>query len=136
MDPVSFAASVTALVGVTTKTIQSLIDVKNAPKERQALSREAADLLQVLIRLSNQVDEPREFGSWKEGLKLLATEHGAFDQLRQALEKLTEKLTPRKGIKEVVHSLVWTLDKKECEETLKKIERVKTRISLALQDEI
>lgn len=136
MDPVSFAASVTALYSATAKTIKYLIDVKNAPNEQETLLREAVDILPIIGRLDNQVKESRQSGNWNQSLELLATEHGAFDQLREALEKLYKKLKPGKGIKKVVHNLVWTLDKRECEEALKKIERVKSRISLALQDDI
>lgn len=136
MDPISFAASVAALTGVTLKTIQYLFDVKNAPNERQALTREVTDLLQMLFSLSNQVEEPQQSHAWNESLKLLATEYSAFDQLRDALEKLAKKLKSRKGIKKIAHDLAWTLDKRECEEALKKIERVKSRISLALQNDI
>lgn len=134
MDPISFAASIAAIIGVTAKTIQCLVDVKNAPSERQALSREATDLLQLLVRLNNLTEQ--QAGCWNDSLKLLATEHGALEQLRESLEKVAQKLKPRAGIKKVVRTLAWTLDKKECDEALKKIERVKSRISLALEDDI
>ncbi|KAL8716489.1 MAG: hypothetical protein Q9225_006190 [Loekoesia sp. 1 TL-2023] len=136
MDPVNFAASIGTLIGATAKAVKYLNCVRNASNERKTLSREATDLLPVLVRLKNQVDEPKQSEPWFESLNLLATEEGAFDQLQEALEKLTEKLKPEKGIKNIARNFIWTLDKDECDETLRKIERVKSRINLALQGDI
>ncbi|KAL8877180.1 MAG: hypothetical protein Q9198_004760 [Flavoplaca austrocitrina] len=60
-------------------------------------------------------------------------QHGPIDQLREALEQLAEKLKPRTGIKGTLRAFVWTLDKAYTQEILGKIERVKTRVILALQ---
>ncbi|KAL8830105.1 MAG: hypothetical protein Q9170_005887 [Blastenia crenularia] len=102
---------------------------------------EAADLLPILINLQDKIsrsdvgrqasDEP-----WMEGVRTLATEHGPLDQLREALEQLAVKLKPRKNLKSVPDAFVWPLDKKRCDEILNKIERVKSRINLALQGDI
>ncbi|KAL8720577.1 MAG: hypothetical protein Q9181_007891 [Wetmoreana brouardii] len=132
-EVVGVAASIGALIGVTTKTINYLSRVNNAPNERKALSRETTDLLQVLVSMKNQADEAKQSEPWSESIRLLATDHGALDQLQEALEKLSQKLKPGKGIKKVARRIVWTLDKDECNDTLQKIERVKSRISLALQ---
>lgn len=133
MDPISFAASITTLIGVTTKVVGYVNSVKNAPKERKVLLQEATDLLHMLSRLEDQVSEPKP---WSEGTRYLLNENGAFDQLQQALEKLAKNLQPEKGIRKVARNFIWTLDKDDCDDTLKKIERVKSRISLALQGDI
>ncbi|KAL9629418.1 MAG: hypothetical protein Q9204_005283, partial [Flavoplaca sp. TL-2023a] len=56
-------------------------------------------------------------------------------QLGEALEQFTEKLKPKRksGLKNLTRALIWPFDKDYCEEILRKIERVKTRISLAVQ---
>ena len=133
MDPVSVAASITTLIGVTTKVVGYVNSVKNAPKERKVLLQEATDLLHMLSRLEDQVSEPKP---WPEGTRYLLNDNGAFDQLQQALEKLVKKLRPEKGIRKLSRNFIWTLDKDDCDDALKKIERVKSRISLALQGDI
>ena len=133
MEPIGAAASITTLISITAKTIKYLSSADKASDERKALSREATDLLQVLISLQNRLDEPQQSEPWHENVRRLATEHGAFEQLREALEKLAVKLKPEKGIKNKARNLIWTLHKTECEDTLNKIERVKSRVSLALQ---
>ena len=49
------------------------------------------------------------------------------------MEELAEKLTPTSGVKKFGRALCWTLDKKEINTILSKIERLKTVINLALQ---
>lgn len=137
MDPISFAASVAALIGVLSKTKNYLSAVKNASAERKALFQEAAGLLPILISLQNKVEEHESFESCSEGIRVLATEYGALDQLREALSQLATILNPgRSGIKNIADSLSWQFDKKLCGEILEKIERVKSWINLALQDDI
>ncbi|KAL9630398.1 MAG: hypothetical protein Q9204_004740, partial [Flavoplaca sp. TL-2023a] len=59
-------------------------------------------------------------------------------QLREALEQLTEKLKPKSksGLKNFTRAVIWPFDKDYCEEILSKIERAKSRISLAVQRDI
>ncbi|KAL8931112.1 MAG: hypothetical protein Q9208_000216 [Pyrenodesmia sp. 3 TL-2023] len=137
MDPISFTASVAALIGVLSKTISYLNAVKNASAERKALSQEAAGLLPVVISLQNKVEDHGSVESCSEGIRVLATEYGALDQLRDALSQLATILKPGKsGIKNITGTLSWPFDRKLCEEILKKIERVKSKINLALQGDI
>lgn len=137
MDPTSFAASVAALIGVLLKTVTYLKDVKNASTERKTLSQEAAGLLSVLISLQNKVDDHESLESCSEGIRILATEYGPLDLLREALGQLAVILKPGKsGVKNMAGTFSWPFDKKLCEEILKKVERVKSRINLALQGDI
>ena len=137
MDPVGFAASIIALIGVLSETIKYLSAVKDASTERGAITQEAASLLPILVSLQNKVENSERLDSCSEGLKSLATEYGPLDQLRAALQQLVKKVKPgRKGIANLKDTLTWPLDKKQCEDILKKVERVKSRISLALQGDI
>ena len=136
MEPVGVAASLVALIGVTAKTIQYLSSVKEASKERKSLLREASDLLQMLINLQSKIEDSKQSKVLFTSIETLNAENGPLDQLREALEQLSKKLKPQKGIKNVTHALTWALDKEGCSEVLGKIERVKSRISLALQGNI
>ncbi|KAL8895571.1 MAG: hypothetical protein Q9207_008114 [Kuettlingeria erythrocarpa] len=137
MDPASFVASVVTLIGVVTKTINYLNDIKNASTERKALSREAAGLLPILTSLKSEVEDHESFDSCSEGIRTLATEHGPLNLLQEALSQLATVLKPEKGrMKNLAGTLIWPLDKKLCEEILKKIERGALMINLALQSDI
>ena len=136
MEPVGVAASLVALIGVTAKTIQYLSSVREASKERKALLREASDLLQMLVSLQNKIEDSKQSKILFNSIRTLDTENGPLDQLREALEQLSKKIKLQKGIKNVTHAMTWALDKAGCNEVLGKIERVKSRISLALQGDI
>ena len=137
MDVVSPAASIAALIDVTLKTIKYLNSVKEASDDRLKLSVETTSLLPLLINLKNQVDQKTNGEAWFDCVKSLAVENGPIDQLREALLQLTKKLKPKpkNGLKNLTRAFIWPFDKGYCEEILKKVERVKTRISLAVQQD-
>lgn len=135
MDPVSAVASVITLVGVTSKTVKYVNEMRDAPKERQNLSKETADLLPMLTGLRKMIEDQGRSGISFDGVKSLVTVDGPLDQLREALEQLNKKVKAKKGIKNHARVLFWPLDKEECKEVLGKIERVKSLISLALEGE-
>lgn len=91
----------------------------------------------MLVDLQNKVEEQSQVGPWMEGIRSLAVENGPIDQLREALEQLAKRLKPGHSVKRAAASaLTWTPDKTFCDEILKKIERLKTRIGLAMQGQV
>ncbi|KAL8664144.1 MAG: hypothetical protein Q9202_003328 [Teloschistes flavicans] len=132
MEAVGLAASIVQLIDLTTKAIKYLNSVKRSSKERTELSLEASSLLQFLLDLQNKVDQSNGTESWFHGLKSLDLENGPLDQLRGALQQLAKRLKPKKGIKDATSAFTWNLNKGYCMEVLNTIERVKSRITLAL----
>jgi FtsZ-binding cell division protein ZapB len=137
MDPLSLAVSITALIGTTTQVFGYLNDVKTASKERAKLASEAANLLALLTSMKYKVEEvEQEKNTWYDSIRcLLGGANGPLAQFRSALEELAGKLAPATGLKKFSRTLIWTLDKKECIDILVKIERLKTLIGLALQED-
>ncbi|KAL8896861.1 MAG: hypothetical protein Q9192_002870 [Flavoplaca navasiana] len=135
MEVIALSASVTTLIDVTLKTIKYLTRVKEASNDRLTLSTETSSLLPLLMDLRDQIDQKNNGEAWFECVRSLGVKNGPVDQLREALEQLTEKLKPKSksGLKNLTCALIWPFDKDYCEEILRKIERVKTRISLAVQ---
>lgn len=132
MEAVGVAASLAQLVDFTAKTIKYINSIKDASKERAGLLREASTLLNLLISLQTQVDEAKQSEEWFVGIRSLTVKNGPLDQLRNALEHLTDKLKPKRGVESTIRKLVWALDKTYCEDVLQKIERAKSSITLAL----
>lgn len=133
MEATGLAASIVQLVNVTAKTIKYLNSVKHASEERTKLFREASSLLPLLVTLQTQIDQAQGSEPWFHNLRALAVEKGPLDQLKDALEQLAKKLKPEKGVKDVTRAFLWTLGKDYCHEILQTVERVKSRITLALQ---
>lgn len=138
MDPVTivgFVAALVQLIDVTSKVVTYCNDVKNAPKDRAKLSREASGLLALFIDLRYRVEETTSTQPWFTGLQSLGKEGGPLMEFKTAMEDIADKLTPGKGVMKIKKVLCWTLDKKEIEAILSKIERLKTLIGLALLED-
>jgi hypothetical protein len=136
MDPVTtvgLAASIIQLIDATTKAIKYLNDVKDAPKDRARLAREATSLLALLTDLRYRVEEAKSMDPWFTGVRLLGVEGGPLEQFKEAIEELARKLKPKSGVMKFGKALLWTLDKNEINKILSKIERLKTLVGLALQ---
>ncbi|KAL8940361.1 MAG: hypothetical protein Q9216_002852 [Gyalolechia sp. 2 TL-2023] len=135
MEVVGLSASVTTLINVTVKTIKYLNQVKGASDERLWLAAETSTLLPLLFDLRNQVDQKSNGEAWFDNVRLLGVEKGPIDQLREALVHLTEKLKPKPkgGLKNLTRAFIWPFNKEYCEELLRKVERVKNLVSLAVQ---
>ena len=70
---------------------------------------------------------------WFIGVRSLGIEYEPLDQFKEAMELLASKLKPQSGLKKFGAKLLWTLDKKEINDVLSRIERMKTLVGLALQ---
>ncbi|KAL9034131.1 MAG: hypothetical protein Q9180_005577, partial [Flavoplaca navasiana] len=135
MEVIGLSASVSTLIDVTLKTIKYLTRIKEASNDRLTLSTETSSLLPLLMDLRDQIDQKNNGEAWFDCVRSLGDKNGPIDQLREALVQLTEKLKPKSksGLKNLTRAFIWPFDKDYCEEILRKIERVKSKISLAVQ---
>lgn len=137
MDPVTaigLAASIIQLIDVTAKAVKYLNDVKDAPKDRQRLALEVTSLLALLTNLRYQMEEAEATDTWFRCLRSLGEKYGLLDQFSGAMEALVKKLKPEGGMQRYSRALSWTLEKKEIMDILNKIERLKSTITIALQE--
>jgi hypothetical protein len=138
MDPITvvgLAASIAQLIDATTTAIKYLNDVKDAPKDRATLARESSSILALFTDLRYRVEEAQLTDPWFTSVRSLGGESGPLDQFKEAIEELARKLKPEAGIKKFGKALIWRLDKNEISNVLSKIERLKTLVSLALQND-
>jgi hypothetical protein len=136
MDPITavgLAASIAQLIDATVKAMKYLNDVKDAPKDRAKIAREATSLLVLLTELRYMVEEAKSTDPWFVGIRSLGVRMGPLEQFKEEMEDLAKHLKPQGGIKKSGKTLLWTLDKKDINSILSKIERLKTCASLALQ---
>lgn len=136
MEPITalgLIANVVQIIDATTKAIGYLNDVKNAPKVRAELAREATSLLGLLTELRYMLEDADTAEPWSKGIRTLGVENGPLDQFKEAMEGLARKLRPESSVKSFGKMLVWTLEKKELQEILCQIERMKTFAVFAQQ---
>jgi hypothetical protein len=131
MDPLSITASVAALLSLTGQIVSYAKLVKDAPKERATILREASSLNGLLATLESIITEAEQT-QWLRAMADLATPGGPLSQCKLALQALL-KLTPSHGIHKAVQRITWKFSKEEVVELLSQMERVKTLVGIALE---
>lgn len=133
MDPISFTASIIAILQLTSSVVGYLSDVKDAPKDRARCATEASNLFNLLTDLRYRLEGADTSQAWFTALWALASKGGPFDQYKSALEQLTPKVSLGSGIMKIGNALVWTFSKQEVNVILSRIERLKTLVQIALE---
>ncbi|KAL8705804.1 MAG: hypothetical protein Q9201_001091 [Fulgogasparrea decipioides] len=139
MDPVTavgLAASVSQLIRVAARSVQYLIDLNSASNDQAKLLQEASHIQTLLIALRNRLEESSSDETWFNGIRSLGVENGPLDQLHEALEELATRVQPTSSAKRLGRAVKWPFEKAKCTEILNRIDRAKSMISLALQDDI
>ncbi|KAJ7577668.1 hypothetical protein C8J56DRAFT_365760 [Mycena floridula] len=136
MEAIGFASSIITLAEVASTIFKYVKDIKDSPRDRAELQCSLAALPGLPMGLNTQFNSQAPNNTWvTERLKLAVTD-GPFDQLLKILQKVERKLdlaARRTG--KVIHMLKWPLDKAEVTDLLQQIERVKTFIMLAIQND-
>jgi hypothetical protein len=135
MDGLSAAASVIAVIQITTDTIKLLNEIKDAPKDRErcrtALWNNYNLLLGLRFRLEagQNRDEP-----WYAAVMALAAENGPLAQYKLALEELVPRVSGGKGgLAKIGNAILWKFSKEEVEGILSRLERLKSHVLIALE---
>ncbi|SJL14339.1 uncharacterized protein ARMOST_17795 [Armillaria ostoyae] len=130
-EALGIASSIITLIEISHTIVGYLKDVKEAPKERDKLSKELSTL-EIYLGTVNQLtriadaDDP-----WLATTQRLS---GPFVQLGLLLQDLKKKLEPASdGIGKMKQRLLWRFSKENVEDALKKIERIKTLVIVAVQ---
>ncbi len=136
MDPITaigLVASIVQLIEATSKVIKYVSEVKDAPKERENLGLEAANLMPLLMTLKQRIEADPSNEVWYAGVRSLIILMGPMQQLQEAMEQLGSKLKSRRE-KLSGHSM-WPSDRKVSIVILSRVERLKALTGLALQDD-
>ena len=135
MDGLSAAASIIAVLQLTSAVIRYLNDIKNAPKDCQQCTIETSNLQSLLITLRYRLDQGQADDPWFTAVRALNIENGPLDQFKQALEQLLSRVERQDGIREVKRRLLWKIKKEEVASILGRMERLKSLVSLALEND-
>ena len=135
MDGLSDVASVIAVLQLTVAVIGYLNDVKNATKECQQCTIEASNLQSLLINLLYRLEQGQAGDPWFVAIRALNIENGPFDQYKQALEQLLSMMEIQDGVQKFKRRLLWKFRKEEVASILERMERLKSLVSFALEDD-
>jgi hypothetical protein len=136
MDPLSLTASIITILQLTSTFTNYVNNARNTTKEQAQLAVEASSLYTLLTKLRFRVEGARSDDPWFDYVRLLGAENGPLDQFKDVLETMVNKLpssTKRDQIKSV---LLWKFTKKEVENALARMERLKSLINCALTNDL
>ncbi|KAJ7591869.1 hypothetical protein C8J56DRAFT_1162465 [Mycena floridula] len=137
MDAVSLTASIIALAQGAQAIFEYVKDVCDGPSMRTELLTSLAPLSSLLSSLQLQFQYTTQNPPWTNAVILLGQQDGPFVQLTVIIEKIRNKLevSPGSQTKKLLKTLTWSLDKVDVTELLVRVERVKSLVMLAIQND-
>ncbi|EXJ68500.1 uncharacterized protein A1O5_08293 [Cladophialophora psammophila CBS 110553] len=136
MDPLSMTASIATVGQLTSTLVSYIIEATHATREQKKVAVEASNLYSLLIKLRFRVEEARHNDEWFNQVKLLGVENGLLDQFKYLLEKMVDKLPSPGKSQQLKSALWWKFTKKEVEDVLARMERLKSLINCALTNDL
>ncbi|KAJ4244389.1 hypothetical protein NW762_014517 [Fusarium torreyae] len=148
MDGLSAAASVIAVVQLTTEVTKYCIDAAGALEDRRLLREEVGacgNLLMDLYKLYANDIEGSEKGddndarndTWANKINVLKSENAPLYRLTQTLDAIKTKLRPEKekGFRKIKTVLKWPFDGKEVAKLIDAMQRERSLLQFALTHE-
>ena len=131
MEPIGAAASIVSLLQLAGAVIKYLSILKDASKDIKALVLELCTVRGLLSTIKDLVTEDSILH------ESLSGHNGLFSQIESSLQSLASKIEPTSTTtgNSFVQKLRWPLRKEEVKDVLSSIERQKTLLSLALQND-
>ena len=136
IDPIGLTGTIITILNVADTVIAYIKDAKGTSEDKKKLRNEVRDVKNILEKLQDQADDVEQEGNseWATTLKIINDDDGPLQQIKEILKGLKLKLQPGQGLKWVGKTLYWHFEKKEVDKILLAIERQKSLLTLALQN--
>lgn len=134
MDPLSVATGIVTVIQLSAEVARFLRAVDSATRERKDLLNEVRACGNILQELSDQADDSEEGREWSETIRALEAPNAPLGRLSITLTTVAFKLQPKAGLQKAVESLKWPFKQKEVDRVLTAIEREKSLLALALEN--
>ncbi|RYP90059.1 hypothetical protein DL770_003839 [Monosporascus sp. CRB-9-2] len=140
-DPLSVTASVIAILQLAAKTTQYCKDFKDGSTDRVRLRDELRSATCLLEMLKDRIEDVNDMNTDTSTLRPASIEalkrpDGPLFHFKQLLEEIVAKLTPQGSRGQLKQHLKWPFDRKEIDQLLVSLERCKSHISLAMQNDL
>ena len=133
MEAIGLVASIIQLVDCAAKALLYLNDVKTSSKERASLTVEISDVSARVTALRFRVENLEKDDPYTRALESLRK---PMDQMTLTMQELCSKLEVRGSLEKLVRPLAWSLEKKVARDYIQRIERFKTLVVLALNEDL
>lgn len=135
-ETLGVVSGIIAVADLTYTVLGYLKSVHDAGKDIQDYNREAPNFAELLTSLAVHVARSggQNGDPWFESVQTL--QRGPMQQYQAAVETFKKKVAPRTGLHEkFTQHLTWKFVKHEVKEILEKMERLKSLIIIALQQD-
>ena len=136
MDPLSMTASIIAILQLTSTLTNYINNVRKATAEQAKVAVEASNLFSLLTSMRFRVEGTRSDDPWFNQVKMLGTNNGPLDQLRETLEEMVETISSSRKRDQIKSALMWKFTKSQVDEMLQRMERLKSLITCALANDL
>lgn len=113
MEALGAAASVIAVLQLSTSVIEYINAASGATKERRELRGEIRACIQILQELKDEAGDSEEGQRWQSTINALEEPGAPLGRLWAVLTIMAVKLQPKRGLKKIVGSLKWPFEEKE-----------------------
>ena len=135
MEPLSITASIVTIVQLSCEVVKYLSDVKDAPRDCQQCVIEVSNTQSLLARLRIRLEDGEPGDVWFNEIKKLGDLGGPLCQYKQALEELRSRIESQDAVQKVRRKLLWRFSKEEVTNILARMERLKSVLSIALEND-
>ncbi|KAF4436368.1 hypothetical protein F53441_13284, partial [Fusarium austroafricanum] len=135
MDPLSATASIIAVIQLSSNVVKYVNAAAGATKERKRLREGVRSCEFILQQLNDGADDSEEGKAWSETIKALEAPDAPLGRLDVALRAIEVKIQPKEGEKKALARLKWPFNEREVGEILAAIEREKSLLGLALDND-
>ena len=136
MDPLSLTASIVSVLQLTSALTSYISEARNATADQAKVAVEAGNLYSLLTALRFRVEEARSDDPWFNQVKLLGIENGPLDQFKDILKIMVNEMPLSRKRDQIKSALLWKFTKKEVENALARMERLKSLINCALTNDL
>ena len=135
MDPLGAAASIIAVLQLTTSIIKYLDGVKGTSEDHARLRSVLCSAREILYIVDSRITAARNGDPWSANLQSLCAKDGPLDQFRLALQMIESRTLPPKGSKRLTTAIIWPFRKGEVNELLSHLEYLKSLFFFAQQND-
>jgi hypothetical protein len=132
MDGLSAAASIIAVLQLSSEVADYISTVKGATKEWKRLRYEILGCEVILQQIEDDRAHVDADQDWSDKIKALEAPDGPLARLSKALGFVKEKIEPGSGLRKALSAVKWPFTAKEVEKMIATIEREKSLLNLAL----
>lgn len=129
-------ASIVTVLQLTATLTGYINNVRHATAEQAKMAVEASNLYSLLTSLRFRVETVRSDDPWFDQVRMLGVHDGPLDQFKDVLERMVGRISSLRKRDQIKSALVWKFNKSEVENTLKRIERLKSFINCALTGDL